>query len=223
MSKLNKNGAAAVESCPYHRISDTLAQSITVYAAAKTLKEKKEAKTMDLLMVAYNNGHLVPEDLKANGLKASSPFYTDSPFYMTKQAIIASKTKAEQALLAPETLAGLQWTTRAKAQRTALMRRVSADQGDLRISFQTHIRKSKKAAAEKARDTKGVKLTKEQRDILREVPSEQTTVDAMIATISRMKKNHDAKKSVWNLAVNVERAEAILTDMLKVKGVKVSK
>ena len=202
------------DSNPYHVIGDDLRKFITDCVKLKLKAQVKEMSTVDLLVDSYNAGVLNPSHFKAGDMKTTDPLYQDSEFYQIKMCVVGALSAYEQTLLSPKSVKGLGWSKSKRSDRTKAGHKVGYQMRDLQVSFENRIKKAAIAEAERARDA-NEELTDEQVNLLFEKPSEQTTINVLVATYKRLKANH-TDKSPYDLKVNLERIDAILADMLKV-------
>jgi len=223
MSKLNKDGAAAAEHAPYHRLKDDLRKSITDCVKAKTTAAKKELGTIDLLIASK----ITPEHFYCpKGMKVTNEFYEDTEYFQIKTCVIAAMSAAEKDLIAPQSVRGLGWTAKRKSDRTTAQQKIGSNMKDLRVSYETRIKKDTLAEIKARAEKNGMdSLTPEEVELISDSPIEQTTIDALRAMAKRFKKSAKEAKSAnkalpYKVAINLNRIDAIEKDMLLVADTK---
>jgi hypothetical protein len=218
MSRLNKDGASVAEHNPYHVIDDDLRKSITDCIKAKTAADKKELGTIDSLIASK----IEPQHFYCpKGMKAADEFYEDTEFFQIKSCVIEAMPAIDQALIMPASVRGLGWTAAKKERRTAALMLVGSKMKDLRISYETRLKKDAKAAALAKAEKKGMAaLSEEEAELITDKPIEQTTIDAVRAIVTRLKKSAKSGSQPYKVKTNINRCEAIEKDMLLVEGTK---
>jgi len=218
MSRLNKDGASVTESNPYHVIDDDLKKSITDCIKAKTAAEKKELGTIDSLIASK----IEPQHFYCpKGMKVADEFYEDTEYFQIKTCVTEALPLIDQALIMPASVRGLGWTAAKKQRRTAAIQRVGTGIRDLRVSFETRLKKDAKAAALAKAEKKGMAaLSEEEAELITDKPIEQTTIDAVRAIVTRLKKSAKSGSQRYKVKTNINRCEAIEKDMLLVDGTK---
>jgi len=218
MSTLNKDGVVITESNPFHIIDDDLRKSIIACVKAKTAADKKVLGTIDLLIASK----IEPAHFYCpTGMKVADPFYEDTEFFQIKSCVIEALPATDQDLLLPASVRGLGWTTAKKERRTTAGRRVGSNMKDLRISYETRIRKDTKAAILEKAENKGMAaLSEDEVELITDKPIEQTTIDAVRAIVKRLKASAKSGSQLYKVKTNINRCEAIEKDMLLVDGTK---
>ena len=218
MSTLNKDGVVITESNPFHIIDDDLRKSIIACVKAKTAADKKVLGTIDLLIASK----IEPAHFYCpTGMKVADPFYEDTEFFQIKSCVIEALPATDQDLLLPASVRGLGWTTAKKERRTTAGRRVGSNMKDLRISYETRIRKDTKAAILEKAENKGMAaLSEDEVELITDKPLEQTTIDAVRAIVKRLKASAKSGSQLYKVKTNINRCEAIEKDMLLVDGTK---
>ena len=218
MSRLNKDGASVAEHNPYHVLDDDLKKSITDCVKSKSTAEKKELGTVDLLIT----GKIEPQHFYCpKGMKVADEFYEDTEYFQIKTCVIGALPLIDQALILPASVRGLGWTKAKKERRTSAQHRVGTGIRDLRKALETRIKKDAKAAAlAKAEKTGMAALSEEEAELITDKPIEQTTIDAVRAIVTRLKKSAKSGSQLYKVKTNIKRCEAIEKDMLLVDGTK---
>ena len=218
MSRLNNDGAAVAEANPYHIIDEVLRKSITDCVKARSAADKKELGTIDSLIASK----IEPQHFYCpKGMKVADEFYEDTEYFQIKSCVIGALPLIDQALILPASVRGLGWTKAKKERRTSAQHSVGTGIRDLRKALETRIKKDAKTAALAKAEKKGMTaLSEEEAELITDKPIEQTTIDAVRAIVTRLKKSAKSGSQRYKVKTNINRCEAIEKDMLLVDGTK---